>query len=636
MPGRPAWSIKAHCIPILILLIALSGTWLAYSQGLSSAPHIDDQQNLASLAQVEDFASASHFIGAGTAGPLGRPLALASFAAQFYAWPDATEVFLRGNVLIHLLNGLFLAWLFYLIGHARGHDHKRAGFAAACAAGLWLLLPLSISTNLVVIQRMTSLATLFVLAGGVAYFYARMLVDERPLPGLAAMSLALILGGSLATLSKENGVLLVVFILVVEATLLRRPPAINKTLWRVWIAAALVLPFLLLSAYLATRLSYSPVELLRRGFTGPERLITQAGILWEYLGLALLPNPAALAPFHDDYALQAKLLTVQSMGAIAAWCLAIVLAIALRHRSGLPLFALAWYLGGHMLESTSLPLELYFQHRNYLPMAGPVYAIVAAACAIPQPQRRRLALGGLGAYGVALGCVLFSICSLWGHPALASEMWYIHKPDSIRAAQYIAGQLQRDGDPHTALRVLKRKTESHPEETSVQLQYLSLSCALRPEIDHSEDVARIGENLINARFSFGVVDGLMSLRTLAAQNACPGVDLGRVYQLAEAAVKNPSFRVHAVNRHNLHVLMALTVIDLGDLDLAVRQLETAQTAYYSLSTLRFTVRLLRSAGLDDVAAELVEEAKTHRPENLLRVLAWDRELDQLRQELRRN
>jgi hypothetical protein len=67
---------------------------------------------------------------------LGRPIALASFVPQAYAWPDAPDVFLRTNILIHLLNGILVTWFLYLLGRAQGQDEKKAALIAAGAGAL--------------------------------------------------------------------------------------------------------------------------------------------------------------------------------------------------------------------------------------------------------------------------------------------------------------------------------------------------------------------------------------------------------------------------------------------------------------------------------------------------------------------
>ena len=38
-------------------------------------------------------------------------------------------------------------------------------------------------------------------------------------------------------------------------------------------------------------------------------------------------------------------------------------------------FAVLFFLAGHILESSIFPLELIFEHRNYLPSFGPWFAL---------------------------------------------------------------------------------------------------------------------------------------------------------------------------------------------------------------------------------------------------------------------
>ena len=50
---------------------------------------------------------------------------------------------------------------------------------------------------------------------------------------------------------------------------------------------------------------------------------------------------------------------------------------AVYFRKTQPVYSLAvfWFFAMHLLESTYLPLELYFEHRNYMAMIGPLIAI---------------------------------------------------------------------------------------------------------------------------------------------------------------------------------------------------------------------------------------------------------------------
>src|SRR5690606_32498183 len=99
----------------------------------------------------------------------------------------------------------------------------------------------------------------------------------------------------LAALAKENGVLLPLLVLVTEATVLRhRPRTTTRSLWRLWQLIFLIAPTALLAGYLTLRMQYSESVLVSREFSAPDRLLSQAYILWEYLYRAFLPTTASL------------------------------------------------------------------------------------------------------------------------------------------------------------------------------------------------------------------------------------------------------------------------------------------------------------------------------------------------------
>ncbi|MCZ7654258.1 MAG: hypothetical protein M5R42_08160 [Rhodocyclaceae bacterium] len=131
-----------------------------------------------------------------------------------------------------------------------------------------------------------------------------------------------------------------------------------------------------------------------RDFSAVERMLTEGRVLWFYLGLILFPRLEALGLYHDDIAV--------STGLIAPWTtlLALVglfgliwLAWRLRLRMPLTAFGLAWFLIGHGLESTFLPLEIAHEHRNYVPLFGILLA-GADGLRAPAGKRRPVARAG--------------------------------------------------------------------------------------------------------------------------------------------------------------------------------------------------------------------------------------------------
>lgn len=629
MPDRNPERLKQHTLAAFLFLLALVTTWFAYAPGISGGLHFDDPPNLSGLAQVSNAESAINFIVSGHAGPLGRPLALATFVPEAHAWPDAPGVFLRTNILIHLLNGTLVCWFLYLLGLARGSEDRHAAFAAIGAAAIWMLMPILASTSLFIVQRMTTLSATFVLLGAIGYFYARRYAGKYPLVALAFMSLALGLGAGLGALSKESGVLLFLFALVMEATLLDRPTGIPKTLWRTWFTIALVVPPLMLGWYLVSVLPYSEGIILRRGFTGFERLITQAEILWQYLFLAFLPSPPRLGPYHDSYRLLTSLSQPAALLSVLGWGLTILAAALARRRAPLFTFAVTWFLCGHLIESTTVSLELYYEHRNYLPLIGPAYALVASALSVSRQWRPKI-VGLLGIYSLLLAGLLFSVTSLSGNPALAAEMWQIYNPDSLRATQRLARQNENTGDPWTALRFLRGYLERHPEATYVGVSILQISCQVEPDKNHGVVVEQLKYDLRDAPYSHSTFGAISGLYGLIQSGSCAQVDSDGIYMMAQGLLENPRYNIPIV-RHNLHVLMARIGMERADLGLTMHHMEEALARHPDINTITLAVGLLNSAGLQEKSLELLNDAAQWRPRHPVRAAQWDKRVNLLQQ-----
>jgi hypothetical protein len=97
----------------LVLCLVVGLGFLVYAPALGGAFLLDDVSNLGGLAKVDGLRSALLFIFSGDAGPLGRPIALATFALQADAWGGSAEPFILVNILIHLVNGGLLCWVLH-------------------------------------------------------------------------------------------------------------------------------------------------------------------------------------------------------------------------------------------------------------------------------------------------------------------------------------------------------------------------------------------------------------------------------------------------------------------------------------------------------------------------------------------
>lgn len=611
-----------------LLIAALVTVYAIYGAAFEAGFQFDDGPNLAGLAKIVDLPSLLYVTLDGEAGPLGRPLALLSFGLQAGSWPDRPEDFLRVNTLVHVLNAVLVFLLARQIARLFPRVVDRPDLMGATVAALWMLQPLLASTSLLVVQRMTSLSATGVLLGILSYVAGRQRLAVAPRMGFVLMTFGIVVGTAFAVLAKENGALLPLYAWVLEATLLRAAGLSRPTALRAWNTIFLLGPVLLLAGYVAWRwqailASYEP-----KPYDMVQRLATQAVVLWHYLAQSLVPDLSRLGPFQDDFPIFAPT-DPHALVAIGAWAVLISIAIVVRRRVPLVSFALGWFLIGHLIESTVFPLELYFEHRNYVPSLGPVSLVVGAVLAVPRPVRP-VAFAGLAAYGFLIGFLLFETTSIWGQPRLAAEMLVMHHPTSPRAAQYLSQQLISEKDYDGAITALKDATLRMPEASDLPLQALQLQCGrVRPTEYRSAYDATIAR-LPNLRLSYAALDALHRMANTALDGECQDLTSDDIERLARTLLDNPAFRADSRARHHLHHEVARLAHARKDLDTTMTHLELAFSASPNPETAAMMAATLASAGLREEAIAKLDEAAQFMPRTPVLRLHWENILQGVR------
>jgi len=517
----------------LALLAVLALVALAYLPGLRGPFVFDDYPNIVNnptvAVTVLTPASLHAAATSNTSGPLGRPLAALSFALDHWrAGGFYPLAFKLSNLAIHLLNVLLVYALAGRLARLAGAG-AASGAVALFAALLWGLHPLQLTSVLYVVQRMTSLAATFTLAAMLCWLQARerwqrpaeptsdtvgaasaandhaggpeFAAEAAPTdaatPGvdvLAGPAPRVARGGRnrrvtagwllacgvffvLGLLSKENAVLLPLYLAVIEFTLWRRAdrPDAGRRAANRFFALTLALP--LVAGVLL--FAWQPGLLLDgyagRPFTLGERLLTEARVLWVYVGLVLLPTPSRLGLYHDDIELSTWLLEPwTTLVALDGLALALGAALLLRRRA--PAFSLGvlWFLAGHALESTVVPLEIAHEHRNYLPSFGLLFAAVYGVAAFARRTSRAPLYGALGAAAaLALGFGTFGRAAEWHREETIIEALYRHHPQSASAQQMMGElMLKRLGQPAQAAVHYRRAHALAPWEAGYLIRAL--------------------------------------------------------------------------------------------------------------------------------------------------------------------
>lgn len=569
---------RKHEITLFAFLVVVGVlVFSVYRLGLPGDFMFDDYPNLEALSAhggVTDLQSLKLYLGDGFAGPTGRPISMLSFLIDVREWPADPGAIKYKNILIHLLNGLLLTGVLILALRQSGlfRNGNRILWVAGITAAVWLVHPLHVSTVLYAIQRMAELSTLFVLIGLGGYLLGRARLATRPWLAHILMAGSLVIGTVLATYSKENGALLPLLVLVLEGTLLTRSAL--RPDWR-FKAVFLWLPSLALVAYLVKQLfSSGGASEVLRGFTPWERLLSESRILFDYLGKLFVPQPHTEGIFRDSLTVSHGLMDPPvTLLAVLGVVSLIALAVALRRRLPLVAAAIGFYLAGHLLESTTIPLELYFEHRNYLP---------SLLLFLPIAQLLTMGSSGLSKPAMAGGLVLIfglmamtaTRADLWSDRTELYLMWAGENPDSPRAQLSAANVLQHAGKKDQAINVIEKVLERHPDHLALNI-YLhnlkedggSLSVS---ELTHLQRVARTG------RFSNEALSALQSLTDKILRDSQQGqADVRNILKIWGALAENSSYTARAEQRKMLHFEQGRLLANLGQREEAVREFQAA-------------------------------------------------------------
>jgi len=570
----------SRLLPAAVFLAVLAFVGWAYSQALGGTWHFDDSWNLGGLEKIDGPSSALQFILGGRAGPTGRPVALLSFALQADAWPDRPEAMLAVNIIIHLINGLLVffvaALLARLTAAAHGASAARQLWLAALAASAWVLAPFLASASLMVIQRMTTLSATFLFAGMAVYLFGRMRVKRRPVQAAVIMTLGAGLGTLLATFTKENGALLPALLLMIELVFLSRLTPIENLNVRRWLWLVLGLPTLAMLGYLGKRLLLPGNSFQYRDFTLLERLLTQCRVLWDYIGSLLLPRQSAVSPFTDDYMTSTGLLSpfTTLLGLLGLVAVSVVV-WQLRKLWPVLLFGWAFFLVGHLLESTVVALELYFAHRNYVPAFGLFFALAWLVVITPKSDFvRKVAPAFAALWLVLAGAVLADASITWGKPTLAAEIWYMKHQASVRAAHHLAEYYFYENDHLAADKVLNKTLESNRGSLTLELAILANCYGNEDQLNR--DWQRTKTTLAEQPgFRFHEVEALRNIVQANIRGICVLTDNNEILQVLEAIYSSKRQILNSYSRHHL----AYTLAELGDAmkqhDYAIERLEEA-------------------------------------------------------------
>lgn len=486
----------SRSLPYVALCLIFVLVYWFQSFGLPGFFLLDDFPNLSGLENIAGQGGGAYIFD-GVASSLGRPLSLLTFWAQAESWPLDPAAFKRVNIVIHLLNGLLLFCI--LRSLARAVYCKPAESWILALVFLWLVLPIHVSSVHYVVQRMTLLAATFSLLSILFYVIFRLRTSHFTASAFVGLSGAVAIG-YLGILAKETAILTGWMLLFIELALLSKVRPLSGIVWRAWRVIALWLPpVLVFAVVISTHNIFG--DLTKRDWVWSQRLLTQPVVLWDYVGRILLPMPSSIN-FFNDHITAKRHIDMQVVTSVIAWLCALTM-ICARNPRYAPVRTLGlasiWFLVTHALESSIIPLELVFEHRNYLPSLALVGVFVAfyQACQLVRSALICKVLTLIFLLYIAYVTVVSIIeIKTWSVKERFVTAAVMDRPSSVRANQQLAEYYAENDMFVEASLVIRKLVEAEPMRPGLMLQLIYLQCfdsrVLIPEEQYLDVALRHG------------------------------------------------------------------------------------------------------------------------------------------------
>lgn len=362
-PGARRYVFAFIALFILLLVI--------YANSFQGAFQFDDASNIVEnnniFLKTLNWSDVSKTFYGIHGSKIDRPLAYLSFAFNYYI--DGLNVFGYHivNFIIHYLTSIFLFLFIYrtLNLPILRERHGPASYSIALlAAFFWATNPVQVTAVTYIVQRMASMAGLFYIMS--MYFYLKGRTTNTHSNrliyfGLTTLSALLSIG------TKENAIMILVSIWIYDLLLIQGVTRANliKNL-------KVIGPVLIILAVIG--LWYTDITSILNGnayknrpFTLLERLLTEPRIIIFYITLLLYPISSRLMLLHDIEISTSLMTPWSTLPAIVLIILLVALAIYISRKRPLIAFSVLFFFLNHIIEGSFIPLELIYEHRNYIP-----------------------------------------------------------------------------------------------------------------------------------------------------------------------------------------------------------------------------------------------------------------------------
>lgn len=586
-------------IPVTIAFsVSLIAIYLILAPGISGPFLLDDHVHFPKLygndGNIDTVDEVLDLVASGSSAT-GRPLSFLSLLIENNGWPVKPQSYKHNNVLFHLLNFCLVFLLTVkLLAFTKFKSKNSSVYVALSISVIWAVAPIQESAVFLTIQRMTLLSTSMMLISIILMLTAWERERSNRFSFFAYFLAGLFCVAGL--LFKEVAVLTVFY--VYAAAYLAKRSGAKVYLYGLIKFSCVAVIFACIAYFF---FDYAKMQSLyeKRSFTMAERLMTEGRVLINYIRQILLPSMSGLGPFHDGYTVSRSLIepitTLFSWVAIFFW---IVVSISLRSKAPLFVFATLWFFFGHFLESSFLPLEIYFEHRNYLPAYGIIFFVsLSVLAALPS----KFAILTFSVYLILISFVSHAGAKVWGSQVDLYHIWLEENPSSTRARIEVVKNELSKGRPDIADSIYKDGLEYHDQHAGYHLFGYVIGKCLTPNYKFYE-IKKAGLYKIIERsgFDHASLEGITWLVKSWEKWNC-NLELDDIRDIAEKYLLSERFYKVKDARLNLENNLSKIAIKQKDLNSAVSYLEKNFEVSGDPTFLLNAAYLLASAGLYEEA-----------------------------------
>ena len=444
---------KRNAFVLLSVIIAL-----IYSNTLTAAWHLDDEPNILQNQAVQlshlSFKSIYTALHANPSNPgqFYRPVAMLTLGLNWWAGKNLVVGYHIVNLLIHIECAFLLFLTIFKLFRCPNIKTFRCGDSysiSLLSAALWGVHPIHTQAVTYIVQRMAILSTLFFLAGVYFYVCARLSRNRRKASAMWGLSLLMFL---FAVGSKENAALFPVTLILLEGIFFQNL-CDRKTRNRFLVISLSILLFFGISCTIVYFDYFSSLinSYNHRSFSLSQRLMTEPRIVLNYLSQIFYPIADRFSIEHDIVVSTSLIKPWTTLPSILLIIIMISWSLLKSQRYPFLAFACLFYFCNQIVESSIIPLELIFEHRNYLPSLFIFMPIaIAINAAIKHYRKTNKIMLYVVCSSVTLLIVFVSIGTLKRNAIWETEwsLWhdaYKKAPNRCRPAYVLANLYYRKG-----------------------------------------------------------------------------------------------------------------------------------------------------------------------------------------------